>query len=85
MLQMFWTMEGKNLVSGKKTWTADDRKALETLKRPACHNGFRYEMGLPWKDDNKLPNNYFLAKAQLQSLENRLQQEPDLFFDTTKQ
>ncbi|XP_075264848.1 uncharacterized protein LOC142357013, partial [Convolutriloba macropyga] len=79
MLQMFWTMEGKSLVSGKKTLTADDRKALETLKRTTCHNGSRYEIGLPWKDDTKLPNNYFLAKAQLQSLENRFQQEPDLF------
>ena len=80
MLQMFWTMEGKNLVSGNKTLTADDRKALETLKRTTCHNGSRYEIELPWKDDTKLPNNYFLAKAQLQSLENRLQQEPELFF-----
>ena len=33
MLQMFWTMEGKNSVSGKNTLIADDRKALETLKR----------------------------------------------------
>ncbi|XP_075253255.1 uncharacterized protein LOC142345059 [Convolutriloba macropyga] len=72
-------MEGKSLVSRKKTLTADDRKALETLKRTTCHNGSRYEIGLPWKDDTKLPNNYFPAKAQLQSLENRLQQEPDLF------
>ena len=80
MLQMFWTKEGKNLVSGKKTLTADDRKALETLKRTKCHNCSCYEIGLPWKDDIKLPNNYFLAKAQLQSLKNRLQQEPDLFF-----
>ena len=84
MLQMFWTMEGKNLVSGKKTRTADDRKALETLKRTTCHNGSRYEIGLPWKDDTKLPNNYFLAKAQIQLLENRLQQEPDLFFRYNK-
>ena len=72
-------MEGKNLVSGKETLTADDRKAIETLKRTTYHNSFRYEIGLPWKDDTKLPSNYFLAKAQLQSLENRLQQESDLF------
>ena len=71
---------GKKLVSGKKTLTADDRKALETLKRTTCHNGSRYEIGLPWKDDNKIPNNYFFAKAQLQALENRFQQEPALFF-----
>ena len=80
MLQMFWTMEGKNLVSGKKTLTADDRRAHETLKRATFPNGSRYETGLLWKDDTKLPNNYFHAKAPLQSLENRLQQEPDLFF-----
>ena len=79
MLQMFWTMEGKNLVGGKKTLTAEDRIALKTLKKTTCHNGARYEIGLPWKDDTKLPNNYFLAKAQLQSLENRLQKESALF------
>ena len=79
MLQMFRIMEGKNFLSGKKTLTADDRKALETPRRTTCHKGFCYEIGLPWKDDTKLPNNYFLAKAELQSLENRLQQEPDLF------
>ena len=72
-------MEGKNLVSRKKTLTADDRKALETLKRTTRHNSSRYVTGLPWKDDTKLQNNYFLAKAKLQSLENRLQQGPDLF------
>ena len=67
---MFWTMEGKNLVSGKKTLTADDRKALETLKGTIRHNGSRYMIGLPWKDDTKLPSNYFLTKAQIQSIEN---------------
>ena len=67
-------------MSGKKTLTADGRTALETLKRTTCRNGSRYEIGLAWKDDNKLPKNYFLAKVQLQSLENRLQQEPDLYF-----
>ena len=70
MLQIFWTMEGKNLVSGKKTLTADDRKPLETLKRTACHKGSRYDIGLPWKEDSKLPSNFFFAKAQLQSLKN---------------
>ena len=80
MLQKFWTMEGKNLVSVKKTLSADDRKVLETIKRTTRHNGSRYEIGLPRKIDTELPNNYFLARAQLQSLENRLQLEPDLFF-----
>ena len=79
MLEMFCTMEGKNLVSGKKTLTADDMKAAEALRRTTRHIGSRYEIGLPWKVDSKLANNYFLAKAQLQSPENRLQQEPDLF------
>ena len=63
MLQMFCTMEGKIFLSGNKTLTADDREALETLKRTTCHNGFRYVIGLPCKDDTKVPNNYFLAKA----------------------
>ena len=65
-------------MSGKKTLTAHGRKALEPLKRTTRHNDSRYEIGVPWKDDTKLPNNYFLVKAQLQPLENRFQQEPDL-------
>ena len=71
---------GKILVSGKKTLTADDRKALGTLKKTTCGNDSHYEIGQPWRHHTKLHNNYFLAKAQLQSLENRLQQEPDLLF-----
>ena len=77
MLRKFWTMEGKILVSGKKTLSADDRKAIETKKDDAPQ---WFTLLTPLNNDTKLPNNYFLARAQLQSLENRLQLEPDLFF-----
>ena len=63
----------------EKTLTADDRKPLETLKRATYHIDSRYELRIAWKDATKPPSKYFLDKAQLQSPENRHQQEPDFF------
>ena len=61
MLQMFWTKEGKKLVSGKKTLTADYKKALETLKSTTYRNGSRYEIRLPKKIDTKIHKHRFLC------------------------
>ena len=36
------------------------------------HIGERYEVGLTWKENVELQNNYPVPKAQLKSLESRL-------------
>ena len=42
------------------------------------HNGERYEIRLPWKQNIQLPKNYFLAKAKQRSLEERLNEDRQL-------
>ena len=56
----------------------EDKKALQIFEDTVKHNGERYEIGLPWKQNIQLPNNYFLAKAQLRSLEKRLNEDKQL-------
>ena len=53
-----------------------DKEALQILQDTCRHNGERYEIGLPWKRDTPLPNNYFAALSQLRSLEKRFREYP---------
>ena len=46
------------------------------MNETCCHNGERYEIGLPWKSSATLPNNYFAAVSQARSLEKRLKDKP---------
>ena len=48
------------------------------MENSICHNGERYQIGLPWKPVKKLQNNYFSAVSQLKSLQKRLQNDPGL-------
>ena len=64
MLQLFWTFEGTNTTKASpNTINQEDKKALQIFEGTIKHNGERYEIGLPWKPNLHLPNNYFLAKA----------------------
>ena len=56
-------------------------QALKIFEDTVKQNGERYEIGLPWKQNIQLPKNYFLAKAQLRSLEKRLNEDRQ-FADT---
>ena len=52
--------------------TADER-ALDVLENTTVHNGKKYDVGMLWAENNiELPNNYFSALVQLQSLESGL-------------
>ena len=79
MPQLFWTCEGTSTTKASpKTINQEDKKALQIVEDTLKHNGERYEIGLPWKQNTQLPNNYFLAKAQLRSLEKRLNEDRQL-------
>ena len=79
MLQLFWTCEGtKTTKASPNTVNQEDKKALKIFEDTVKHNGERYEIGLPWKQNIQLSNNYFLAKAQLRSLEKRLNEDKQL-------
>ena len=79
MLHLFWTCEGTSTTKASpNTINQEDKKALQILEDAVKHSGERYEIGLPWKQNIQLPNNYFLAKAQLRSLEKRLNEDRQL-------
>ena len=52
----------------------EDKRALAQLEQTTKMVDGRYEVGLPWVEDNpKIENNYFSAHSQFCSLERRLE------------
>ena len=64
-----------------------DKEALQILQDTCLRNVERYEIGLPWKRNTPLTNNYFAALGQLHSLEKRFREHPKkkVKFDDTLQ
>ena len=71
MLQLFCTCE-------RTSTNQENKKALPISEDTVKDNGEKYEIGLPWKQNMLLPNNYFPAKAQLRLLEKRLNEDRQL-------
>ena len=79
LLHLFWTFEGVNFSQGsKKGHNEEDQTALKTLAETTLHNGERYEIGLPWRENVTLPNNYFMARVQWHGLQKRLERDNQL-------
>ena len=69
LLHLLRTFEGVNFSQGsKKVHNEEDQKALKTLAETTHHNRKRYEIGLPWRENVTLPNNYFMARVQWHAL-----------------
>ncbi|XP_075259079.1 uncharacterized protein LOC142350939 [Convolutriloba macropyga] len=59
--------------------TKDEQRAIITLEKITRFTGERYEVGLPWREEEvKLPNNFYSAMGQLKSLERCLQKDDTL-------
>ncbi|XP_075264413.1 uncharacterized protein LOC142356371 [Convolutriloba macropyga] len=58
--------------------STDSKRAVQILQDTIHHIGDRYEIGLLWKEDSKLENNYPVAKAQLDSLQRRLNKDIEM-------
>ena len=79
LVQLFSTIEGVNFNQcSSKGQSSDDNKVLSILIDTIKHIGDRYQIGLPWKKNIKLPNNYFTAKVQWHALQHRLQRDTNL-------
>ena len=53
--------------------TKEEKIALDKVKSSLTHNGNRYSIAVPWKEDNLvLPNNREMAKKRLESTERSL-------------
>ena len=58
----FWNAEKiANEPTQKDVLSTYDEEALQILQDTCRHSGERYEIGLPWKRDTPLSNNYFAA------------------------
>ena len=70
-----------------KNFSKDSELALDIFETTIRHNGTRYEIGLLWKNNVQLQNNYPVAKAQLSSLQRRLSKDHQLsvLYDATLQ
>ena len=72
---MEWYGDMKNVDSR----SAADRQANDILEQTTTLKDGRYLVGMLWADeDPELPNNYFSALAQFNSLERRLDKDPEL-------
>ena len=78
LVQRFWKIEAEGTLPKQNEDSSLDQLAVQTMENSICHNGERYQIGLPWKAAKKLQNNYFSAVSQLKSLQKRLQKDPGL-------
>ena len=76
LVQRFWKIEAEGTLPEQNEDSSQDQLAVQTMVNSICHNGERYQIGLPWKSVKKLQNNYFSAVSQLKSLQERLQNDP---------
>ena len=62
ILEHYWNVEKTTTEPPQKdALSTHDKEILQILQDTCRHNGERYEIGLPWKRDTPLPNNYLAA------------------------
>ena len=72
-------MESYGAMKQVDSRSAADARAENILDETTYHDGTRYQLGTLWADDERsLPENYFSALVQLQSLDRRLGKDVDL-------
>ena len=78
LVQRFWKIEAEGTLPERNEDRSLDKLAVQTMENSICHNGERYQIGLPWKPVKKLQNNYFSTVSQLKGLQKRPQNDPGL-------
>ena len=76
LLQQFCKIEENGISTLNKNYSSDDKLALQILDNTTRLVNGRYEIGLPWKPNSSLSNNYCVALKQLQLLQKRLEKTP---------
>ena len=85
MLEQYWSIEKTANEPAESIVLSDvDNEALQILEKTCRHNGERYEIGLPWKTDVNLPNNYYAALNRVRFLEKRSTRNTELKKNSTK-
>ena len=74
-LEKFWTIEsyGKHSIETSKVmFNKEERRALDILEKTKVKNRNRYEVGLPWKNEETNTKNRF------KSTENKFNKNPEI-------
>ena len=78
-LRTWYELESYGATKEVDTRSSADRRAVEILEKTTTHDGQRYQFGMLWViDDLELPNNYYSALAQPESLEKSLSKDDEL-------
>ena len=78
-LTSFWKIDNAGIEPEEpKNFSKDSELAVDIFEKTIRYNGTRYEIGLLWKNNVHLQNNYPVAKAQLSSLQRRLSKDHQL-------
>ena len=78
-LSKWWDIESYASKCDVTGHSKDEKREMKTLEQTTRFNGERYEVGLLWREEEvKLPNNFYSAMGQLNSLERRLQKDETL-------
>ena len=79
LLQLFWTIERVNVKQcSPKEHFSDGKEAVSIFNDTIKTIGDRYQIGLPWKKAITLPDNYFMAKVQWHTPQQRLERDTNL-------
>ncbi|XP_048586794.1 uncharacterized protein LOC116618440 [Nematostella vectensis] len=79
-LRMFWEVDTFGVrVEESPPYSRSEQRALDALDKSCRLVDSGYELALLWKPDRPpLPNNYATALSRLESVERRLQEDPEL-------
>ena len=70
LVQQFWKIEETGQITTEKEfYTENNLAAIRILENTIHHTVERYKIGLPWKNETQLQNNYYIARNQLKSLD----------------
>ncbi|XP_033116625.1 uncharacterized protein LOC117116658 [Anneissia japonica] len=79
VMRKFWEVENEGLIkSDVKLYTKEEELAVKVVTESMCSNGERYQVKVPWKEDEKkeMPKtNYEMAEKRLTNLEKRLKKD----------
>ena len=79
LLRRFWEIENYGTSTEFHPLSTDEKASLEKLEESIRYVDGRYQVAIPWKDDEPaLPNNYERALRRLLNTEKRLLKNPEI-------
>ena len=64
------------MICGSKEFSVEDQKVYERLKRQVKFRDGHYQLPLPWRSDEVMPNNKSMALGRLKHLKKKLIKDP---------